>query len=169
MQSVTFKSLDTAKGLQIDDEGAANHVAAALLNQLTACVHRSSGGQQVIQQQHSLPLFDPIGMHLHRVAAVFQVVRQRMGIEWQLARLADGNERGTESDRQRCGDILRLWERCKRQLQRNAERERHDPELIRFRWLLEELRVSQFAQELKTVLPVSTKRLEEQWEKLRKY
>ncbi|HRZ24730.1 MAG TPA: DUF3418 domain-containing protein [Candidatus Contendobacter sp.] len=33
--------------------------------------------------------------------------------------------------------------------------------------MLEELRVSQFAQELKTVAPVSVKRLEEQWERMR--
>jgi ATP-dependent helicase HrpA len=68
-----------------------------------------------------------------------------------------------DKDRQRRGDILRLWEFCQRQLERNARQERRDPELIRFRWLLEELRVSQFAQELKTLLPVSVKRLEEQW------
>lgn len=72
-----------------------------------------------------------------------------------------------DKDRLRSGDIVRLWEACQRQLARNAEQERHDPELIRFRWLLEELRVSQFAQELKTVTPVSVKRLEEQWGKIR--
>ncbi len=55
-----------------------------------------------------------------------------------------------DKDRQRRGDIMRLWEGCKRQLEQDAERERYDAELIRFRWLLEELRVSQFAQELKT-------------------
>jgi ATP-dependent helicase HrpA len=38
---------------------------------------------------------------------------------------------------------------------------------MRFRWLLEELRVSQFAQELKTIAPVSVKRLEEQWGRVR--
>jgi ATP-dependent helicase HrpA len=73
-----------------------------------------------------------------------------------------------DKDRQRCGDIMRLWENCKQQLERNTERERHDPDLIRFRWLLEELRVSQFAQELKTVTPVSVKRLEEQWKRLKR-
>ncbi len=73
-----------------------------------------------------------------------------------------------DRDRQRCGDIIRLWEHCKRQMERNAREERHDPELIRFRWLLEELRVSQFAQELKTLAPVSVKRLEEQWERVRR-
>ncbi len=68
-----------------------------------------------------------------------------------------------DKDRQRRSDILRLRESCRRQLERNARQEKSDPELVRFRWLLEELRVSQFAQELKTLLPVSVKRLEEQW------
>jgi len=72
-----------------------------------------------------------------------------------------------DKDRQRCGDIIRLWEPCQRQMERNARQEKHDPELTRFRWLLEELRVSQFAQELKTLLPVSVKRLEEQWGRVR--
>ena len=62
---------------------------------------------------------------------------------------------------------IRLWEGCQRRLEEDVRRERQDPELIRFRWLLEELRVSQFAQELKTVIPVSVKRLEEQWERMR--
>jgi ATP-dependent helicase HrpA len=39
-----------------------------------------------------------------------------------------------------------------------------DPQIDQFRWLLEELRVSLFAQELKTPIPVSTKRLQKQWE-----
>jgi len=38
------------------------------------------------------------------------------------------------------------------------------PELLDYRWMIEELRVSLFAQELKTIQPISTKRLEKQWE-----
>ncbi len=38
-----------------------------------------------------------------------------------------------------------------------------DPGLDEFRWLLEELRVSLFAQELRTPMPVSVKRLEKVW------
>ncbi|MDB5815239.1 MAG: putative ATP-dependent helicase [Rhodocyclales bacterium] len=38
-----------------------------------------------------------------------------------------------------------------------------DPQLEEFRWLLEELRVSLFAQELKTPVPVSAKRLQKIW------
>jgi ATP-dependent helicase HrpA len=40
------------------------------------------------------------------------------------------------------------------------------PELEEFRWLIEELRVSLFAQELKTPFPVSVKRLEKIWSEL---
>jgi ATP-dependent helicase HrpA len=39
---------------------------------------------------------------------------------------------------------------------------------VQFRWLLEELRVSLFAQELKTPVPVSVKRLSKLWETLRR-
>jgi len=41
-----------------------------------------------------------------------------------------------------------------------------DTRLVEFRWLLEELRVSLFAQELKTPQPVSVKRLDKAWELL---
>jgi ATP-dependent helicase HrpA len=42
----------------------------------------------------------------------------------------------------------------------------HDPRLTELRWLLEELRVSFFAQELRTPQPVSLKRLAKVWEQL---
>ena len=42
-----------------------------------------------------------------------------------------------------------------------------DSRLSEFRWLLEELRVSLFAQELKTPQPVSVKRLEKAWSQLK--
>jgi ATP-dependent helicase HrpA len=42
-----------------------------------------------------------------------------------------------------------------------------DPRLEEFRWLLEELRVSLFAQELRTPMPVSVKRLTKVWETYR--
>lgn len=39
-----------------------------------------------------------------------------------------------------------------------------DPQLEEFRWLLEELRVGLYAQELKTPMPVSVKRLQKIWD-----
>jgi ATP-dependent helicase HrpA len=48
-----------------------------------------------------------------------------------------------------------------------AERKGHvDARMQEFRWLLEELRVSLFAQELRTPQPVSTKRLDRVWAQL---
>jgi ATP-dependent helicase HrpA len=41
-----------------------------------------------------------------------------------------------------------------------------DPRLTEFRWMLEELRVSLFAQELKTPAPVSSKRLRKAWDSI---
>jgi len=41
-----------------------------------------------------------------------------------------------------------------------------DARLQEFRWLLEELRVSLFAQELRTPQPVSVKRLDKAWSQI---
>ncbi|TWI62121.1 ATP-dependent helicase HrpA [Pseudoduganella lurida] len=43
-----------------------------------------------------------------------------------------------------------------------------DPKLVEFRWMLEELRVSLFAQELRTPMPVSVKRLFKVWESMQR-
>ena len=92
-----------------------------------------------------------------------QLPRYLRAIQTRLQKL----RQDPDKDRQRRGEIMRLWQLCQAQLQRNREQEKLDPELIRFRWWLEELRVSQFAQDLKTRIPVSVKRLEEQWAKRR--
>lgn len=41
-----------------------------------------------------------------------------------------------------------------------------DPELVSFGWWIQELRVSLFAQQLGTQMPVSVKRLEKRWEEI---
>jgi len=55
----------------------------------------------------------------------------------------------------------RPWERERMALLKAGQT---DPLLEDFRWLLEELRVALFAQELKTPSPVSVKRLQKMWE-----
>ena len=45
---------------------------------------------------------------------------------------------------------------------------RGDPKMQEYRWLLEELRVSLFAQELRTPMPVSAKRLHKVWESMQR-
>ena len=69
-------------------------------------------------------------------------------------------------DAQRLAELRPIEQRFLRSL---AERKGvADPRLDEFRWLLEELRISLFAQELRTPQPVSVKRLEKAWEQLQR-
>ncbi len=67
-------------------------------------------------------------------------------------------------DAARLAELRPLEQRWQRRL---AElKGRADPRLDEYRWLLEELRVSLFAQELRTPQPVSVKRLDKAWQQL---
>jgi ATP-dependent helicase HrpA len=55
------------------------------------------------------------------------------------------------------------WQRALKDRQKSG-----DPKMMEFRWLLEELRVSLFAQELRTPMPVSVKRLQKVWESMQR-
>jgi ATP-dependent helicase HrpA len=57
-----------------------------------------------------------------------------------------------------------LWTNYERRAAQLAKAGVLDEELEQFRWLLEELRVQLFAQELRTPVPVSVKRLQKMWE-----
>ncbi|MPS47981.1 ATP-dependent RNA helicase HrpA [Methylobacillus sp.] len=61
--------------------------------------------------------------------------------------------------------VQQIWERWESHVQglRKANQE-VPPAVLDYRWLIEELRVSLFAQELKTPFPVSVKRLDKAWE-----
>lgn len=67
-------------------------------------------------------------------------------------------------DSQQMEVVARLWQQYLQRLQKHAQKGIHDPNLAIFRWQMEELRISLFAQELKTPAPVSAKRLEKLWE-----
>jgi ATP-dependent helicase HrpA len=71
-------------------------------------------------------------------------------------------ERGR--DQMMMADVHALEERW--ETRRAAERrgQVEAPELVAFGWWLQELRVSLFAQQLGTHMPVSVKRLEKHWE-----
>ncbi len=69
-------------------------------------------------------------------------------------------------DAQRQAEIAALATPFLRELA--ARKGRADPRLEEFRWLLEELRVSLFAQELRTPMPVSARRLQKVWDALRR-
>jgi len=60
-----------------------------------------------------------------------------------------------------------LWARYAAKLEQQKRQGVRDLELENYRWMMEEFRVSFFAQQLGTVMTVSAKRLDKQWEKTR--
>jgi ATP-dependent helicase HrpA len=67
-------------------------------------------------------------------------------------------------DAQRLAELRPLEQRYVRRL--SELKGQHDARMDEYRWLLEELRVSFFAQELRTPQPVSVKRLDKAWAQL---
>jgi ATP-dependent helicase HrpA len=53
-----------------------------------------------------------------------------------------------------------IWQNWEALVEKQIKADKITADLLNFRWLIEELRVSVFAQELKTPFPVSVKRLE---------
>jgi ATP-dependent helicase HrpA len=88
------------------------------------------------------------------------------GIEVRLDRL-----RGGQANIDRDMRAMMEAHKWQRLLAERAGKHQHegivDPALVEFRWLHEELRVSLFAQELKTSVSISDKRMEKAWERVR--
>jgi ATP-dependent helicase HrpA len=75
--------------------------------------------------------------------------------------------RDPSRDARHAASLAEWWQRYEEALDRHTRAGAVDGRLHEFRWQLEELRVSLFAQELKTPYPVSYKRLEKFWNNLR--
>jgi len=86
--------------------------------------------------------------------------RYLKGIQVRLDKLKSNPAR----DMQLMADYAPLWTNYERRAIQLAKQGTFDPQIDQFRWLLEELRISLFAQELKTPVPMSVKRLQKQWE-----
>ncbi|MFN3165511.1 MAG: DUF3418 domain-containing protein, partial [Phycisphaeraceae bacterium] len=84
-------------------------------------------------------------------------------IEKRLQKLqAGGSARDVEAFKM----IAPHWNRYAASATAEREQGGYDPELTQYRWLIEEFRVSMFAQELGTAEKVSPQRLDRQWEKV---
>lgn len=84
----------------------------------------------------------------------------------RLDRLKSGGAPALARDQASLAEWTVLWQSYERRARELARSGVQDERLNQFRWQLEELRVSLFAQELKTPLPVSVKRLEKAWQQL---
>ncbi|MDO8299054.1 ATP-dependent RNA helicase HrpA [Lacisediminimonas sp.] len=70
------------------------------------------------------------------------------------------------ADPARDAKLMAEWIQAAAPWQRALKTRHGDPQMTQYRWMLEELRVSLFAQELKTPMPISAKRLQKVWEAL---
>jgi ATP-dependent helicase HrpA len=137
--------LDQFQAVQKKLPSAKSHPAAFadIEAQLAALIHRRFVGETPADDLRHLPRYlKAVALRIDKLAADPARDAQRMA---EIAPLA------------------RHWQRAQA-----ARRGVPDPGLDQFRWLLEELRVALFAQELRTPAPVSVKRLTKIWEGLQR-
>jgi ATP-dependent helicase HrpA len=95
---------------------------------------------------------------------LIHVPRYLRGVRVRLEKLSAG---GQERDRRSYAELAPRERAWLARLQEHQAQGVFDPELERYRWMLEEFRISLFAQELGTAFSVSAKRLDKQWSKVR--
>ncbi|MGL6196019.1 MAG: ATP-dependent RNA helicase HrpA [Thermoguttaceae bacterium] len=90
--------------------------------------------------------------------------RYMKAVSARFERLKSGGE---QQDRAATTEIAKFWARYTDRLELHEASGIIDPQLSVFRFMLEEYRVSLFAQKLGTAMKVSAQRLEKQWENVR--
>ncbi|MCP4041736.1 MAG: ATP-dependent RNA helicase HrpA [Gammaproteobacteria bacterium] len=83
-----------------------------------------------------------------------------------IARRLERLRHNPGQDARMAAQFTPLWQAWHELAESRVDHDERSPELNEYRWLLEELRVSLFAQELKTSVPVSVKRLKKRWDRL---
>ena len=83
-----------------------------------------------------------------------------------LSRRLQRHPQNPERDARHAGQVAQWWGRYRERADAERRAGRTPADLEAFRWMIEELRVSLFAQELRTPAPVSFKRVEKAWNAL---
>lgn len=91
-----------------------------------------------------------------------QLPRYLMAIEKRLQKIQDNPDR----DRKARLEVSVFWDDYKKRAEQLRKNRQNSSQLDAFRWLIEEYRISLFAQELKTRVPVSAKRLKKAWNEI---
>lgn len=145
--------------------------AAAILERYDEAVTAIAGlrGQQfakaIDDMRRQLQRLMPEGFWTSTPAHwLVHIPRYLQAIVRRCDKLASG---GAQRDLVQLESLSPEYERWSARLKQHGELRIHDPELEHFRWMLEEWRVSLFAQELGTQMPVSAQRIEKQWQKVR--
>jgi len=84
------------------------------------------------------------------------IPRYLKAVQYRLDKYDNNPQKNQEISRY----AIRYW----KDIEKKAKKDKVFPEQEAFRWMLEELRVSLYAQQLKTAYPVSAKRLDKAWD-----
>lgn len=95
---------------------------------------------------------------------LIQFPRYLQALRHRLERLPQGT---LNNDQRSMREMGPFEKRYHDRMAEHRSRSIIDPEITKYRWMLEEYRVSLFAQKMGTAVPVSAKRLERQWKKVR--
>ncbi len=93
-----------AERRQIDDEAGSGDIGADLLEELDGGLRGAAGGDQIVDQDHSLAANERILVHFHLVDAVFERIADADPLERQLAFLADRHESARHLMRNRAAE-----------------------------------------------------------------
>ncbi len=96
-----------------------------------------------------------------------QYPRYLKGIAQRIDRLRQGGAAAVEQDARWMAEVAPYWRAWKERREDHDVRGLADPALEEFRWMVEEYRVSLFAQMLGTAVKVSPQRLRKQWQQTR--
>ncbi len=129
----------------------------ALTEKLTALASRTTTLPEIKQHLKQL-IYDGFVKDIS-IEQLKHLPRYLKAIQIRLERL----DQDPHKDAKKSAQLAPLWDAYWDYLAKQPTRH---PELSAFRWMLEELRVSLFAQELKTAYPVSVQRLEKIWQTL---
>jgi ATP-dependent helicase HrpA len=143
--------------------------AFALVSDIAAAYHALSQRLSALPGAHGRLAAEVAGQRDRLLAPGFfaatpwsqltHLPRYLRALERRLAKYPENPAR----DAHHAQAVAVLWERYRERERAAGARGRREPALETFRWLIEELRVSLFAQELRTPFPVSYKRLEKAW------
>jgi len=114
-----------------------------------------------VKQQLSYLVFDGFLASVPD-AQLKEYPRYLLAITKRLEKLQENLQR----DRVATQEFKAVWEPYAKRAEKHQREGVIDPALLTYRWMLEEYRVSLFAQELKTKVPVSPKRLRVFWEQV---
>ena len=96
----------------------------------------------------------------------FDVLQQFPRYLKALAYRVDKLGHAAARDRQLTRELKPMLEKWQQRDEKARQRGRPDPRIDEIHWMIEELRVSLFAQQLKTRYPISLKRLQKRWQEL---